>query len=300
LTWETGFSAPTHHAESSFWAQAFLEAVFIFLREEATNIAILSRLASITKPEVSLVKSSPNQQKLCSVFHVTHWKAGSQWISSVLKYAAPRRFIRAKPGELGPLGGPFITGKVYGPVYAPFSRFREFVPEDPMNRVFVVIRDPRDTLVSWYFSLMYSHPEETDGVRECRRELRSMPKSDALAFMACKHLQEVILIQREWIESAARIFRYEDFARDDQATFKQVFDFCGIPVSLCYRRSIVLRHSFRFRTWWRLGRENTKSHLRKGTPGDWINHFDDDLKRLFKSRYGEALAISGYEKDDSW
>src|SRR3954470_13356770 len=88
-----------------------------------------------------------------TVFHVTHWKAGSQWVRSVLKYAAPRRFIQPKPSEGELLGGPIVPGAVYAPVYAPHSRFRAAVPECLDQRTFVVIRDPRDTVVSWYFSL---------------------------------------------------------------------------------------------------------------------------------------------------
>ena len=127
-----------------------------------------------------------------------------------------------------------------------------------------------------------------------------MSKSDGLALMTGKHLQEVMWIQREWIGAGARIFRYEEFVKDDQATFKHLFEFCELSVSDSLRRLIVFRHNFRVRTWWRMGRENTKSHLRKGTPGDWRNHFDDDLKKLFKAQHGETLALAGYEKDDAW
>ncbi len=87
-----------------------------------------------------------------------------------------------------------------------------------------------------------------------------------------------------------RIFRYEDFVANQQETFKQVFEFCNLPSGDLVRRLIVFRHSFRVRTWWRMGRENTRSHLRKGVPGDWKNHFCEDLKKLFKAQHGETLA----------
>ena len=49
---------------------------------------------------------------------------------------------------------------------------RAAVPESLDQRTFVVIRDPRDTLVSWYFSLMYSHDEISQTIVESRKELR--------------------------------------------------------------------------------------------------------------------------------
>src|SRR3954451_16651687 len=64
-----------------------------------------------------------------TIFHVTHWKAGSQWVRSVLKYAAPKRFVQPRPNASDPLGGPVVPGAVYAPVYAPYGVFRAAVPE---------------------------------------------------------------------------------------------------------------------------------------------------------------------------
>lgn len=235
-----------------------------------------------------------------TVFHVTHWKAGSQWVRSVLKHAAPRRFIQPQPNEGGLLGGPIVPGAVYSPVYAPHSRFRSVVPESVDQRTFVVIRDPRDTLVSWYFSLLYSHAPISQNIVDSRQELQGLSKAEGLALLIGKHMMEVAWIQREWVAAGARIFRYEDFRANQQETYGQLFEFCELPVWPFWRRSIVRRHSFARRTWWRLGRESVKSHLRKGAVGDWRNHFDDDLKRLFKQTHGETLVLAGYEKDDAW
>jgi hypothetical protein len=241
-----------------------------------------------------------NAEPLPSIFHVTHWKSGSQWVSSVLKFAAGERLVHPDAGVGGPLGGRFLPGKIYSPVYATRAQFQAVVPDDAAQRTFVVIRDPRDTLISWYFSLMFSHGSAEPTVQESRDELRGLNKTDGLALMIGKHLQEVARIQRDWITSGARIFRYEELAADEQETFKQIFEFCQLPTTAPRRRWIVFRHSFKVLTWSRPGRENPKSHLRKGVPGDWKNHFSNDLKKLFKAQYGETLALAGYEKDDSW
>lgn len=240
-----------------------------------------------------------------TVFHVTHWKAGSQWIRSVLRYAAPARYLTPWPGPWGPVGEHVVAGAVYAPVYAGYGRFRANVPEDPSHRVFVVIRDPRDTLVSWYHSLMYSHdPRGHPAVREARQTLKGMSKAGGMRLMIDRHLGVVTAIHREWLEAAAaalaKVFRYEDIWADQYAAFREIFEFCGLAVPAWRRRAIVLRHSFLRRTWWRFGREDVRSHLRKGTPGDWRNHFDEDLKAYFKARDDGGLVLAGYEKDDRW
>ena len=115
-----------------------------------------------------------------------------------------------------------------------------------------------------------------------------------------KHLRGVMDIQREWLATDVPIFRYEDMWADQQAEFAKIFDFCKLDVSSLRRRYLVHRQSFTLRTFWRLGRPNPKSHFRQGTPGDWKNHFCDDVKKLFKTTYGETLIRAGYERDDRW
>lgn len=237
---------------------------------------------------------------LPTVFHVTHWKAGSQWVRSVLKLAAPDRFVEPAPFPDRPLGGPPVRGAVYTPIYSSHSQFRSAVPADPSHRTFVMIRDPRDTLVSWYFSLMYSHEAGHPTVRESRDELRRFSKAEGMALMIGKQMRGVIDIQREWLAAGAPVFRYEDLWADPSGQFAKIFDVCGLGMCALRRRYLVHRQSFALRTFWRLGRPNPKSHLRRGVPGDWKNHFGDDLKRLFKSTCGEMLVRAGYERDDCW
>jgi len=79
-----------------------------------------------------------------------------------------------------------------------------------------------------------------------------------------------------------------------------MFDFCQLDLTEQRRKAIVARNSFERKTWWRFGRENVKSHLRKGLAGDWKNHFCPRLKKLFKLHYGRILIQAGYEKDELW
>ena len=40
--------------------------------------------------------------------------------------------------------------------------------------------------------------------------------------------------------------------------------------------------------------------FRSGLIGDWQNHYDDELKELFKKESGDQLIQFGYEKDFDW
>lgn len=236
-----------------------------------------------------------------AIFHVTHWKAGSQWVRAVLAAAAPGR-VRSPDHDPGWFANvPIVGGGVYTPVYARFDQFRAVVPESRSQRTFVVIRDLRDTAVSWYFSHRYSHSLADPTVRASRDILARLDKTDGMALVISNHLRDAADIQQSWINSGgARVFRYEDLRRNQNDEFGRMLDYCGLDVPEAARRRILARNSFERKTWWRLGRERVRSHLRKGVAGDWRNHFCGRLKKLFKVQYGELLVRAGYEADDSW
>jgi lipopolysaccharide transport system ATP-binding protein len=235
-----------------------------------------------------------------TVFHVTHWKAGSQWVRAVLNAAAPDRLVRGKDSPSWFFKDPIIPGGIYTPVYTTCDQFRQVVPKQCRDSTFVLIRDPRDAAVSWYFSLLYSHPIGYETVGETRQTLQQLDKQDGMALVFRDYVRDIVAIQRSWLQSGAKIFRYEDLLADQQGVFGQIFAHCGIDLPEERLHSIVSRFSFHRQTWWRFRKECVKSHLRKGVAGDWKNHFNTDLKNLFKTLYGDALICAGYEKNLEW
>src|SRR4051794_4521850 len=82
-----------------------------------------------------------------TVLHVTHYKAGSQWILQTLKGPAPPRFVSPELGSTHFLGKPVLPGKLYPTLYVTKEEF-DSVELPKRWRRFVVIRDLRDTLIS--------------------------------------------------------------------------------------------------------------------------------------------------------
>ena len=64
---------------------------------------------------------------------------------------------------------------------------------------------------------------------------------------------------------------------------------------------IVHDHRFESQTAGRAaGDEDVKSHYRKGTAGDWRNHFTPEHVAAFKQRHNELLIRLGYETGSDW
>jgi hypothetical protein len=248
------------------------------------------------------------------VFHITHWKAGSQWVRGVLgRLVGPR--LHGREG----IESPIRKDGVYSPVYMTVEQFEQALGEvNVPHRRFVVIRDLRDTLVSWYFSLLVSHPtggggweDGGDFVSDFRRRLAEMGKDEGLQYLIQGRLLGMMRIQRQWLLKAGEagvgggggedlLVRYEEMIDDEQGAFARIVRHCRLDVSEEQVREAVAAESFQVQSGRRPGEEDVGHHYRKGVRGDWRNHFSEETKRVFKERFGRHLIHAGYEQDMEW
>jgi hypothetical protein len=271
-----------------------------------------------------------------TIFHITHWKAGSQWIAEILKNSAPERFVQMEIADPHGMGGrgtlnfyvnPLKRGNIYGTVYLTREQFQSVV-FDPIWRTkepeayylrralgnwwnygikhspcksFVVIRDLRDTLVSLYFSTKYSHKLITDQLAELRQKLDSLDTENGLMYMLDEVLPSSVDIQASWVGAKdVSLLRYEDILGNEYAFFENLIRYCEIDIDRNRLHDIVRYNIFEAATGRKPGQEDVNAHLRKGIAGDWQNHFTDRIKAEFKKRYGELMIKTGYEKDLNW
>lgn len=194
-----------------------------------------------------------------------------------------------------------VPGAVYPAIYLPKDYLDQVVGSDLCRR-FVVIRDLRDALVSGYFSIRYTHPTHMKHIVELRARLESRTVEDGLIFLFDDFTDMCAAVQVTWMESGDPMLRYEDLLLDDVNLLEKVLlDHCGLPVARSVLREAIEASRFERLSGGRpLGREDRTSHFRKGTPGDWQNHFTPKVTAAFKERFGDVLIYAGYEKNKDW
>jgi Wzt C-terminal domain/Sulfotransferase domain len=247
------------------------------------------------------IRPSADDDAIPTVIHVTHWKAGSQWIHEILRECTPRRIVEPQLGESQVLLCPLQPGKVYPTAYITKQQFDSI--RLPKNwRRFVVIRDLRDTLVSAYFSIKVSHPIIAPQLAQWRSVLQSSSSEDGMIYLMDEWLPLCARIQVSWVEASESVIKYEDLLEHDLEILERVLlDECQLPVSRERLREVILSTRFeRLSKGRERGHEDVMAHVRKGIAGDWRNHFSDRVKHSFKARYGGLLVATGYEKDLNW
>jgi len=263
---------------------------------------MLNRLGVFGRPFIYAVRLWDRFHDAPVTLHITHWKAGSQWLHRILGACCPSRLVPPVEGFQHLMHRPMRHGLVYPTVYATREQLQSVPFPCPVKR-FIVIRDPRDTLVSLYFSMKKSHVPmaELPVIERRRSALQSLNVEEGLQFLIPESLA-IARIIRSWLGGDDPLIRYEDLLEDDEAILDRVLrGHCRLPVTRRRLRRAVRENRFEQRTGGRRrGQEDTGAHERKGIAGDWRNHFTPRVKETFLQCYGDLLIAAGYERDNNW
>jgi len=176
---------------------------------------------------------------------------------------------------------------------------------------FHVIRDPRDLLVSMYFSHRDSHPtaDPIKGpIEELARDqeiLPTMSVADGLRFLMDEShfYQRVIDEMANWDYDDPKFYEttFEALTQDPQHIFSEVFSHLDIQLSEDTLKQILKTHSFsQLKKKWNHYMQTSTNHYRSGKSGDWREYLQDDLKVHFKQKYGDVVVKLGYARDMNW
>jgi Sulfotransferase domain len=235
-----------------------------------------------------------------TVFHITHHKAGSQWINRIFHALAYDRLVLPEVECKQFLDKPIVAGGVYPTVYITREQFDSVPVPKPWHR-FVVIRDLRDTLVSLYFSLKHSHPMLTQRNRDRRAIVTDLSVEDGLLFVTENLLAGVAQVQWSWVAAGDELIKYEELLeRDEEILARVLLRQCKMNIDPDRFHAVIRENRFEARSGRKPGEEDLQSHERKGIAGDWRNHFTDRIAKSFKDRFGSLLVATGYEKGFNW
>lgn len=216
---------------------------------------------------------------------------------------------------------------------------RHLEPLRGKYRGFHMVRDPRDILASAYFSHKHTHKTEAwPALVEHRKRLLELSQDDGL-MLELDFNADVFAEMARWDFHQPDVLelKMEEFTTDPLNQWLSVFRHLGMAdeghygkkqaarflwrscLNVAHRHlklptrtlldrlpmerllGVVHDHRFETKTGGRAeGKEDVKSHYRKGVSGDWANHFKPRHVAAFKERYGDLLVTLGYEQDHDW
>lgn len=268
------------------------------------DFALASRSA-VTRPD----GNSPSE----NVFHCCLHKSGSQWVRRILKDARiyqhtglrAHHYQSAMPGGHDPrpvnartFDHPFPPRTVITPLYIDYPGYLS-IPKPDSARAFFVTRDPRDIVVSWYFSSKYSHRLMGD-LGEARAALSDLDEVAGMQY-TIRHLADFGLFdaQRSWLTSdsdeTTLVVKFEDLIGEGGINeFASLFEHCRMELPRSTLEAILDTYSFERLSGRDRGEEVAEAHFRKGIAGDWRNHFGAPVQATFAEVTGDLVKQLGY------
>lgn len=166
--------------------------------------------------------------------------------------------------------------------------------------VLLCIRDPKDVLISQYWSWKNTHVNNTPKILEARDQLNALSLQDGLLYLTTETLLPFCSAIKTWEpqirEGSARLLKYEDLLEDFSGAMQIALEYARIPMLPQALDDMHEKYSFRSVTKREAGVEKTSSHYRKGVAGDWRNYFDEPLVSAFDLVYGDLCAALGYSR----
>jgi hypothetical protein len=249
-----------------------------------------------------------------NIYHCCFQKTATQWFRMVF---SDKIFLNKTGFPLYTPGENFITedrtvlqelhhiprGVIVSPFYITAKNFAAHTANTDY-RAFYITRDPRDVIISSYFSLRYSHAKSNAYIETRRKELAELSEHDGIMKTIrelARFISEIMLQWKQAENDRIRIFAFEDvFGPGQEAVLAAIMQHCRLPLAPEDIRDLAARYAFDRISGRRQGEEDRKNHYRKGISGDWLNYFSDAHKGAFKEQAGELLIGLGYEKNLNW
>lgn len=189
--------------------------------------------------------------------------------------------------------------KSKGYLYSVFGGMIENIPNLSDFLVVWMIRDPRDILVSSYYSTAYSHP--TPGKRsnktadfQTKRQTAQQLSIDDFVLQESEALRQVYQRYIDLLlphHPNCYITKYEEMVADHEQWLSDLLAYCQLSISDELKAKLVAQNK-RMKP----KGEDKNAHMRKGVAGDFREKLQDETIEKLNVRFGAVLGRFGYEE----
>ncbi len=183
-----------------------------------------------------------------------------------------------------------------GYLYTVFGGLVEGIPNLEAYRMVIMVRDPRDVLVSGYYSYAYSHEAprakaKMDEFEEWREFVQSLT-IDEYALEISQNLRERL---RKYLAVTAVhphvcVLKYEEMIGDFPTWLDRLLAYCQLEISTGLRRELLNEAQ---RTS-RKKKEEIRQHRRQVTPGEYQQKFKPETVDYLDTYLADVLEGFNY------
>ena len=185
-----------------------------------------------------------------------------------------------------------------GHVYTGYRERPAFLTDAELlaARSVLLVRDPRDALVSAFFSFgprgshgaIPNNPEAARLMEEARRRHEETGIDDWVLRRAPKVRRQFLGYRSLLGDPSLALFRYETVYFDKAGFLRAAFAHLGLPQDAAVLAQVAARHDILPET------ENPRRHIRKGSPGDHREKLRAATIARLDEEFAEVFELFGY------
>jgi hypothetical protein len=179
------------------------------------------------------------------------------------------------------------------PIYCSFQNYCS-ISKPEFYRSFFVLRDPRDIVVSWYYSMKETHTINNKGMKRRREKLQTLSKKKGLSWSIKKlYRDDYFEAQKSWYENYSedpnlKLLRFEKFFGNDTfRSLKKLFEHLNLPLNENEMSHLFERHRFE-------RKQKQNDRYRNGEPGNWKKHLKKDHLHLLQELTDDITTTLDY------
>ena len=182
-----------------------------------------------------------------------------------------------------------------GYLYSVFGGMIDGIPSLENYYTILMVRDPRDVVTSWFYSIDYSH--SPPGVHKSDEfyENAKYAQEFGIDKFVIKNADKTRVVFQRYLDllvnkhSNYHLTRYEDMTNDFESWLSNLLHYCGLDVSSSLRQEL-LDEAYSIRP----KNENINKHIRQAKPGDHKRKLNQDTIDYIEELFADILKGFGY------
>jgi hypothetical protein len=182
--------------------------------------------------------------------------------------------------------------KPHGYFYSAFGGFVKGISELEKYKVILMVRDPRDILVSWYYSIAFSHsiPPVTSNRHEeyirKRKNAQEIKIDDHVISESDRVFNILDRYQTELLDQYPHVYltSYEKMTSNFEGWLKGILDACELEINSQNFLKLVEENK-----QLQPKEEDIYKHIRKGKPGDYLDKLQPETIEYLNIKFSPIL-----------